>query len=459
MVIKRSNNLFQALARILLLVFFFVLLFLLFYEGPINNKYLSVIVLILSVCEIITLISNRTVHNSGLLMIFFLYTLIVHNGFVIAYLFDENYIHFQSAASMAFVNNDFYNKAIIISNIVILAFVFSTEIVGKDLQNIDYRKETYSNDKNSGVVAANVVGLSGLAFGGIYLAYIVYSRGLWMQGYAASLSALENNSLYIHVVVLTSLSMALLMAAGTEKGIKIGLILYGIIAVLHFSMGNRGEVMYAAVVCFALYSIRFNRIKFRHILILGGLVVILIPLVRISRELKLDMYTLNPFTSLLDVLAEEGIEISPFTYTVQLVETKYGHAFGATYLNVFLEFLCRRFGSVSPLAIDRNIIKAIMPQEGMGYSMIAELYYNFGIWFACVIYMIFAWVIRKIDYRIYVGSISQNKKIFYSMLMVEMINLTRNDASTLPLYLVWTLILYGSFILLSNMLGRRKGYR
>ena len=115
--------------------------------------------------------------------------------------------------------------------------------------------------------------------------------------------------------------------------------------------------MYAAVICFALYSIRFKTIKLRHVIIGVFVAIILIPLVRFARELKMNLYTLNPLRSFLDVLCEEGIEISPFTYTVQCVETKYGHAYGLTYLNDFLDFLCRRFGTNSPIAVKKILLK------------------------------------------------------------------------------------------------------
>lgn len=455
MVINRSKNLFQFISRIIVIVLLLLLCFVLINGGTINYTALSIIILVLSIAEIVVLIFNDNVYSTGLTMIFFLYTLMVHNGFVIAYLFDKNYISFQSSLSMAFVHNMYYNKAIIISNIVIGAFVISTEI--KKTNALKYRinspVQQEVNDK--GNIIANIVGLTGLIAGGIYLVYLVVSNGLWLAGYFSTLAALEDNSIYGFVVVITSLCISLLIVCGTKKGIRFGLIVYLVISILHFSMGNRGEVMYAAVVCFALYSIRFKSIKLKHVIIIGLVVVILIPLVRITRELRLDVITLNPFSSFLDVLCEEGIEISPFTYTVQCVEKQYGHAYGLTYLNDFLDFICRRFGIDSPLAVEKNIIKEIMPYSGMGYSMVAELYYNFGIVFASIIYVILAQIMKKIDMDIYFGYITERKKIFYSMLMVEMINLTRNDATTLPLYLTFTILIYLTYTILLSILKVR----
>ena len=97
-----------------------------------------------------------------------------------------------------------------------------------------------------------------------------------------------------------------------------------------------------------------------------------------------------------------------------------------------------------------------MPYSGMAYSMVAELYYNFGVVVAAVIYSIFAQALKKLDADIYYGNISDKKKIFFSMVMVEMINLTRNDASTLPLYLAFIGIIYVVYSLLLHIMKIEK---
>ena len=45
---------------------------------------------------------------------------------------------------------------------------------------------------------------------------------------------------------------------------------------------------------------------------------------------------------------------------------------------------------------------------------------------------------------------TDNQKIMISMLIVELINLTRNDASTMPLYLTFTILLSLLFVLVSG---------
>ena len=457
MIVTKSKNYFHLLSRIMLFLIFIWLVFVYCTGKQVSIKTISEVVLISSFLNIVVLFYNKAIYNSGLFMIFFAYTTLVNNGFVIAHFFDESYRTFQSVTSMAFLNNEFYPKAILIANIVIVFFALSTEIKNKNYIEIKSLGDNITKGKNDGTKAADIIAIFLLIVSAVYLTYFVFSKGLWLSGYLNTLNATENGSLYNHVVIWTSLSMAFLVSTGTKNGIKIGMSVYVIICLLHFSMGNRGEVMYSAVVCFALYSIRYRTIKLRHIIISIALAVFLMPLIRIMRNLEMHMYTFNSVSSLLDVLAEEGIEISPFTYIVQYTKYGNGHVWGMTYLNDFADFFCRRLTLENPFAIEQNIIKAIMPYDGMGFSMIAETYYNFGVIGSCIIYFILGRFMIKYDMQFADRTIDEKKKVMVSLAMVELINLTRNDASTLPLYLFYVLVFYSLYSLILNSIIAKKG--
>lgn len=380
-------------------------------------------------------------------MMFYLYNLMCMNGFVIAYFFEPNLINFRSAKSMSYVYNQYYSEAILIANIVLLTFVFSADMhtTNKKFKNSDL---LYSNEEGSKFIDAIIVSV--LVFCMIYLVYVIFSNNIFLAKYKYVLLINAENNVLPHTIVLSSLGIAALFSTGTKKGIKIGGIIYAFIMILHFSIGNRGEVLYAGVVIFALYSLRFKNIKTKHIIVLGTIIVILIPMVRIMRSEGDSIYSFNPFSSLLEVLCEEGFQISPFTYIVEYIHNGHTYKLGMTYFNDFLDFLMRRIGLSSPfMKIESNVIKEIMPYKGMGFSMIAELYYNFTIMGACFIYSIFSRFLTRVDHEIYYNQITSSKRLLYSMLIVEMINVTRNDASTVPLYLAYSFIIY--FFFIANM--------
>lgn len=461
MYITRSKSIIQFIARLISIVIFVVLIFAYAFGYNIEN-YLSIIVIILSITELVMMFYNSYIKNTGLTMIFFLYTLICHNGFVIAYFFNNDYINFRSVTSMAYVNNEYYPTAILIANIVMLFFVWATEIHTCKIPALDnYEKlsiKTYQNVRTeNGSKVADCIGICAVSAGTLFLAYTVFSQGLFMGLYTEILDVTSQIPMMQHSVIITSLAIALLISAGTKRGIKVGILIYIVDMLLHFSIGNRGEVLYAAVICFALYSLRYNTIKLKHVIIAGLGVIIFIPLVRLMREGKIDLYTINPLNSFWDVLCEEGFQISPFTYIVQYVKSGHNYVWGMTYINDFADFVLRRLGLSSPwMNIEQYVIKSIMPYDGMGFSMIAELFYNFTITGPCIIYAIFARFMVWLDRKITTNDMTTKKKIFYSMLMVELINLSRNDASTLPVYLSYMIILLVMYSIVDFFLKRQS---
>lgn len=454
MYVTRSVNLLHFISRIILMLFLFI--FLLAYMFSLElGDLLAPMIVIISIAEIFVLYFNSNVKNTGLVMMFFLYTLFCHNGFVIAYFFDSSYINFRSTTTMAYIENDYYAQAILISNIVMIIYVLATEIrVYKNKRNVS------RNNSNLAIIGnpiADYMGIGIVFIGTVFLAYVISRNNLFGLLYSDIINITQEIPLIQHSVIMTSIAVALLFSAGTKKGIQYGMLIFAFDILLHFSIGNRGEVFYAIITCLALYSLRFGDFKKKHLIIIGTSIIVLIPLVRIMREGKLEAYMLNPMTSFLDVLAELGFQISPFTYIVQYVKEGNNHVWGMTYVNYFLDFILRRIGLRSPwITTEQYVIKQIMPYDGMAFSMIAEIFYNFTLVGASMIYAFFARIILSFDLKISTGNISTSKKIFFSMLMVEMINLTRNDSSTLPVYLCYILIIYSIFYCINWAIYKKR---
>ncbi len=451
MVMSRSKNIIQFLARVISLIM--LIIFTLAYIFSLELGFiLPIFVIFASTSELVMLLSNSRVNNIGVTMMFYIYTLLCHNGFVIAYYFNTDYINFRSTTSMAYVFNDYYQEAILISNIVIILFVWATEIYkSKSILSQQASQFNIKIENNRKII--DFIGISTLIIGVVGLSYFIFSNGLFLRTYSEVMDITKDIELFNHLVIVSSLGVAFLTAAGTKSGIHKGYFIYLIYMFLHFSIGNRGEVLYAAIVCFAIYSLRFKTIKFKHVIILGSLVILIIPFVRIFREGNFYSFDLNPISSFFDVLAEQGFQISPFTYTVQYINQGNQHVFGMTYVNNFADFILRRFSMHSPwMETEEYVIKSIMPYEGMGYSMIAELYYNFTILGSILIYGLFAHFMVEFDAKVHSNDISIIKSILFAMLSVELINLTRNDASTLPVYLMYTII----FVLLYLLFRRQK---
>lgn len=447
-------SLFKIILRFVSVVLFLILIQQYLYDDIIPQDFLSIIVILCSICQLSMAFTNNYVYRSGTTMMFLIYNVLCHNGFVIAAYFNRNYEEFKSVTSMDFLSyTQSYQNAILISNIVLFVFVFCLEFY----KNFNYKVLTKNNLKLciihkttslTGYNRVDRIGIPILIVGTLYIVGLALMFNLFGSGYSLFLSVVESLPLYGHFVVLNSLSIAFIIASGSDKGIKVSIIIFIIQAIFQFSMGNRGEILYSAVVCIALITLRYKSISFKYVALIGVGLIFLIPYIRYMRELKQNDF--NPYLSILDTFCEEGMQISPFTHIVEYVKMKGEYAWGMTYVNDFSDFIFRRFGIESPFYIEKYVIKMIMPYQGMGFSLIAELFYNFTIWGACVAYGLISRFLCKLDYYVFTNQYSNLQKAFYSMLVVQLINMTRNDGSTLPIYLMYMLIIISVYFLIKK---------
>ncbi len=451
--IFRSKNVVHSLLRIINVTLLLFFIFLLSSDHVQMNDVLSMMVITATITGVLMVFMNPTIYNSGILMMAYAYMLITHNGFVIAYFFDNNYINFKSESSMAFVKSASYPVAIIIANIIMLFFALFMEVQNRHFYYLSYGYNDIDIKDNSydGDILVNIITIPIMMISMMILIFVVVRYSLWAGRYSNIIAITKNLTILHHSIIWMSLSIAMLFAAGTRKGIFIGITIFGITSIFHFSIGNRGEVLYTAVICFALYSLRYKSIKRKQVFIAFIALILLIPFVRILRSGGMETYSFSLLNSFSDLLCEIGIQVSPFTSIVEYIQSGHSHVWGMTYINDFLDFILRRFGGSSPyMNTTEYVIKSIMPKQGLGFSIIAELFYNFGIVGAVIFFAFYSHFLKKIDYNFFYNKISINQRLFYSMLMVELINLTRNDASTLPVNLVYILIFLLLYILLRN---------
>ena len=117
------------LIRFLSAIVFSIIVALYWGNNIVSQDFLSLLVILCSLCQVGMALTNNNVHRSGTTIMFLLYNVICHNGFVIAYYFNSDYEEFKSITSMDFLMyNQSYQNAILISNIVLFVFVFCLDL-------------------------------------------------------------------------------------------------------------------------------------------------------------------------------------------------------------------------------------------------------------------------------------------------------------------------------------------
>ena len=91
-----------------------------------------------------------------------------------------------------------------------------------------------------------------------------------------------------------------------------------------------------------------------------------------------------------------------------------------------------------------------MPQAGIGYSQVAEAYYNFGVIGGFILMILFGFFLLKLE-DIYISpKTSPYKKMFVALFTVELVNITRNNSGTFIIYICYILLLMGAVSLVSK---------
>ena len=410
-------------------------------------------------CFLVTFISYMKVFSTegyqrlGFHMVIMTYTILVHFGFLFAYYMDSKAAIIRSAYSMRFMYSEAFPTAIQISLLVIIAFVLcgSTRLYrGKQIVQLPETRP------HNGIMwTVYILGTTILSIGFILLVSLIFN-GYLNLSYSQRVQAFAAISWYGHLIILISFAFCMMIAVLPKNKWRIGLYLFVLIAIAHFMLGNRGEVLYSAGSCVAVYYLRYGDIGKKWI-VLGALALIFgIPLIRDFRAaFQIDLYTLSLKKNIIELFSELGFQIGPFTYAVEIINSGLGHQHGGTYLYNFADFLARKMPFLPQLPTESVVnIKYMMPGKGLGFSHVAEAYYNFGVMGACIYYTLLSRLILKLELVFKSASASPYKRIFASLLVVEIINLTRNSFHTFPVYFSYIIVLITLIYILGNIVPK-----
>ena len=180
--------------------------------------------------------------------------------------------------------------------------------------------------------------------------------------------------------------------------------------------------------------------------------VFVVPMIRQFRSsLSLSAYSFSISTNIIELFSELGFQIAPLTYTVSLIEGGISYRFGGTYLYGIFSFISGNIPFIGEISSNTmNNIRYAMPQAGIGYSQVAEAYYNFGVIGGFILMILFGFFLLKLE-DIYISpKTSPYKKMFVALFTVELVNITRNNSGTFIIYICYILLLMGAVSLVSK---------
>ncbi len=173
--------------------------------------------------------------------------------------------------------------------------------------------------------------------------------------------------------------------------ISIGIVLLNLI--LAFISGARGGAIALLLTLFYLYTTQIKKIKVRNYIVLGILAIIVMRLfnvVAVFRDepdknidtLVKSFEETNDSGLILSTVEDLGASIFSLYHTINIVPSSQGYAYGYTYFASVMAVIPSLFmGGISfsnEASLAEWLMKKLNLDYGPGYTILAEAYYNFG---------------------------------------------------------------------------------
>ena len=413
-----------------------------------ENLYFPV--LLTMICTILVFFTDKYVLLGGPNFALYLYTVISLFGLILFLPLFPEVEDIRSSTTMAFLRYTQMNNAIVISCISVIVFTLSTSIfsrmgserrirsalIGNGIKDIGGKDDIQSYN-------ISIFGLLLLISCLIYILIFVALRPSLLAGsYTLYNQVVRHDTVFSYATIGFGFAIIIIFTCGNRKQIYMGISLFSIITLIEFLMGNRGEVLYPWLVCFAVYIKRQGTFK-RRTMLLGIIgIVFLLLMINVIRETRTgiglnEALETGLILGIVEAFAEMGYQIGTIVYTLSYLQNGGEFMFGSTYIYSIQHYIAKFLPFIiKPIEDAPQRITTIMPLNYIGYTNVGEAYLNFGI-FGCVIMMIALALLLIWLGRFKGTGRDVYREVFWNIVLFILISQVRNTSITVPIYLTW----------------------
>lgn len=351
---------------------------------PIEPDIVTVAALCTALLSAVLLLASPGLPVLGFVGVYGTYLALAHLGAVGAQLLLEDAL--AGYTYRHWFESDGRPLAVALSGLGIGAFVLGARVLGGGSRPRPNRVAPLEGRGDHGLY---LVGVALLAYCAAYMTLAVGTGALPLfESYASYRRAMgglfRDNLLLSYGMMLFFLAsgLAFVLATGDRRQRTIGLLLFLCPAGLLMLTGNRGEVLYPVAAGLAVYSARGYRPRLKALALFAAVFFVMIPVVRQVRSVGLGSFeargvsidVIEPFVSL-------GYTLRPVVITANWIEGGEPFALGQTYTLPIQRVVGLLIPGVTRPEFQGNphYIKGRTEGTGMGYSVIAEAYFNFGV--------------------------------------------------------------------------------
>lgn len=326
------------------------------------------------------------VQYAALYLYFLITVLAFHLGLVPVFLLSSDIELIRSSFNMHWYLNE---RGVIAAYFYVLIFLigYALPLVWVRGPSLFVRGRAPDSMMNGDGRAIYVVSVAYLF--GLILLWVVVIYGAGIRNYSDYIEGSQEAGASAYLGVLHASIGAAFCLAMISSGRKyIPLLLFSIWAVLAFLLGMRGNAAFPSLCVLALLA-SAGRLKVPLWLLVSGAVLFLLAASAVSvSRVGADADTIRQATSVSRGIAELGNSIRPVYEVVGWVEQGDSLRYGDSYLAPFERLFLRVFPigtRVDGVSDSRLLNVLIMQRAGpYGFSVVAELLYNFG-WLGCLL--------------------------------------------------------------------------
>lgn len=448
---------------LLICILIFTILGMAFFEkNDFSNTLITVEALVVSILAILTLFTEKSIPKLGMSMCILVYTICTQFGAGIVYYLVNKYYSADFLKHSDFLESEFYGRSMMIAIIAIICYVIAINVTSYiKIKKDKIESKEKESDDNKLDIEKKLILYSGYAFIFIILIFFVImlvtgkiSVSMSYNDYINTFSRILGRG-YAILMLCYAIGICFVMAVGNKKQMLIGIILFGITALILFVTGNRGEVLYPILACIGVYSYRKFKINWKMIIVLCLILFMAIPYIRQYRDAKATIGEDNKKSIIYNItepFVEMGMQLRLSVYVMEELDNG-----TIDYLNGF----SYGYAAIKPLGYILPINDFIdIPEDyefekrfpTMAFSQVAESYANFGVFGVILFYTIFGLIMGFIENR----ELSSMQLAFSACFTEIMINATRNYFSMVPTMILIVLIILGAIHLICKYLKKIK---
>lgn len=351
-------------------------------QTSIDSLYATMLAILACALCCLTYLLNRKQSIFCFSGVILLYTMMTQFGLAIPFaFFGKDILSQYSDYTLRFLESSSLSDALLMGSIAILTYAIVSQLVTVSIPLVDGEKQyERAEEPNSQYGVLVYVGYALIMLTLLFMLYYLATGAFRIGGLYSDYrkNVVNESSLYAYVLMFYSMGLIFIVACGTKKQIKLGLLLYCLPGLIFLLTGNKGEVMYSALAAIAVIIYRGYRPDIRLAVLITVTLLFVIPIVTSTRNLDPGSIAEEINIGLFDSFSEMGMQIRVSVYVVEqfslgLRDFLYGYSYYSPIVNIIGNFL--PFVYISRPA-DYNFSSEF---TGMGFSQVAESYCNFGL--------------------------------------------------------------------------------